>query len=93
MGKYLNHHDLYKLPCHLNFHVNFRKNYINDDRINNCNDAGEIYTLGQEKLIEETINNVRVFVNKNFNDLTNKEKNILCNNLLKAEQFTPAKRY
>ena len=90
MGKYLNHHDLYQLPCLINYNNNFRKNYINDDRINNCYNY---YELQRERYIDENINNIMSFVNKNFNDLTNKEKNILCNNLLNAEQFTPAKRY
>ena len=93
MSKYLNAHDLYKLPCRFNFHDNFRKKYIYDDRINNCNNSGELYMLGQEKLIEEIINNVMIFIDENFADLSNKEKKILCNNLLNAEQFTPAERY
>ena len=90
MAKYLNHHDLYQLPCLINFYNNFRKNYINDDRINNC---CNYYELQRERYIDENINNIMSFINKNFNDLTDEEKNKLCGNLLKAEQFTPAKRY
>lgn len=93
MSKYLNKHDLYKLPDKVSFRCNFRKNYIYDDKINNCNSSLELYLIQEYKFRLEAVKNVMDFINENFGDLNDNEKKILLTNLIKAEQFTPAKRY
>tara|TARA_Y100000389_G_scaffold95721_1_gene92387 strand:+ start:229 stop:519 length:291 start_codon:yes stop_codon:yes gene_type:complete len=93
MSKYLNKHDLYKLPDRSSFEDNFRKNYIYDDKINNCNSSLELFLIQKYKFLQEEVENVMNFINENFGDLNDNEKKILLTNLIKAEQFTPAKRY
>ena len=45
------------------------------------------------KLYEEEVEKIRRdFINKNFGDLTSKEKDILLENLIKAEHFSSAER-
>lgn len=93
MTKYLNNHNLYKLPDYYKFYANFRNNYIYDDRIGSCSSIVELHYIIQNKYNKEVEKNIKFFINEKFTDLTDKEKKKLKENLIKAEEFTPSVRY
>ena len=80
-------HDWFSFSC------NFRKNYIYDNKINNCCSSLKLYFIQEYKFQEKAVKNVMDFINENFGHLNDNEKNILLTNLINAEQFTPAKIY
>jgi len=92
MSKYLNNHNLYKLPDYIKFYSNFI-NYIYDDKISSCNNIVELHYLIQKNYQKEVEKNITDYIESNFIDLTKNEKKELLENLIKAEQFTPSVRY
>ena len=88
---YGNRHNLYKLP-HFDFmkyENKLKKSYKTYDIMDYRNKR-----MLRFKLYEEEVDKIiRDFINKNFGDLTSKEKDILLENLIKAEHFSPAERF
>jgi hypothetical protein len=88
---YSNPHNLYKLT-----HFDFWKYHNQLKKINKSYDLmdgqnqgilrGRLWRAEEDKIRRD-------FINKNFVDLTSKEKDILLINLIKAEQFSPTERF
>ena len=88
---YNNYHNLYKLPFpdiwkYENQLKKSNKSYHLMDRRNQGILRGRLWRAEVDKIRRD-------FINKNFGDLTSKEKDILLENLIKAEQFSPAEKY
>ena len=86
---YNNPHNLYKLPRfdYMKYHNKLKKSNKSYHVMDNYNQAilrGRLWRAEVDKIRRD-------FINKNFGDLTSKEKDILLENLIKAEQFSPAR--
>ena len=88
---YNNPHNLYKLPSidflkYENQLKKSNKSYHLMDHYNQGILRGRLWRAEEDKIRRD-------FINKNFVDLTSKEKDILLINLIKAEQFSPTERF
>ena len=87
---YSNRHNLYKLP-RFDF-MKYGNKLKKSNKTYDTMDYSNKFMLSF-KLYEEEVEKIRRdFINKNFGDLTSKEKDILLENLIKAEHFSSAER-
>lgn len=88
---YKNYHNLYKLPYFSPYkYIEELKNKYKTYDLMDSNNKSKLRRLAYEEEVEKIR---RDFINKNFDDLNDDEKDILLNNLIKAEQFSPTERY
>ena len=88
---YNNHHNLYKLPVY-----DFWKYENQLKKSNKTYHLMDVFNQGilRGRLWRAEVDEIRRdFINKNFEDLTSKEKDILLENLIKAEKFSPTEYY